>query len=426
MICSVYRYITRRHSSAVEHWTANPVVAGSIPAASFLTFGPNFNPSQILLTVCFPFSSQVEREKSTQSEMSAAVDPSEEFEKFYDAKVQPFADCCREIGHDVEPMGYLVENVFRQMQWIVDTSTTHQKPSQEKFLELVKPIGFAIENASGNRNKEGLAYNHQSALSFMIPSAMWMIAEENVNSGVFVREQVKEGVKYVDKVRRKPNLKDKTSPELHEKWLVLLQDMFESLAVFAETYFPNGLKWNPEGKVLEEAKSDGFEQPGKVSTKRGIWTFENYERGRNISPPTEDLVMKHGVLILNSKTSEFKIGAKIKAVNMDGCTKCKIYVGDLLSSLNVMNSSHIELFVNGAVPTISIERSQSVQIWLSKEAIAGNPDIMTWNNDQVNLMCPKTENGRDSVEVPIPQQFVSKLQGTYGSFKVFTEPVKHF
>eukprot|EP00475_Leptophrys_vorax_P021376 TRINITY_DN29099_c0_g1_i1.p1 TRINITY_DN29099_c0_g1~~TRINITY_DN29099_c0_g1_i1.p1 ORF type:complete len:372 (+),score=101.15 TRINITY_DN29099_c0_g1_i1:665-1780(+) len=370
---------------------------------------------------------------SEAAPLSAAVtpvatgDPSDAFEKFYDAKVQPFADCCREIGHDVEPMGYLIENVFRQMQWIVDTATVHQKPSPEKLLDMIKPIGFAVENASGNRNKEGLAYNHQSALSFMVPAALWMIVEENVATGPYVREQIKEGSKYVDKVRRKPNLKDKTSPELHEKWLVLLVDLFESLAVFVETYYPHGLTWTADGKVLaEEFKSDGFVQPGKVSTLKGVWTFENYERGRNISPPTEDLVMKHGVLILNSKTSEFKVGAKIKHVTLEHCTKCKIYVTDLVSSLNVMNSSHIELFVNGAVPTISIERSQSVQIWLTKEAIAANPDILTWNNDQVNLMCPKTENGNNFSEVPIPQQFVSKLQGTYGTFKVFTEPVKHF
>jgi hypothetical protein len=351
------------------------------------------------------------------------MDPLEEIENLAGA----FAETCRAIGHDVAPLGALVENVFRQMEWVVRTAQGYKRPSQDKLIDMVKPIAFAIEDANGNRDKHSLAYNHQSAVAFTIPAAMWIVQPAGENTTLFIRDQIKEGQKYVDKVRRKPNLKDKTTPELHDTWIDQLQKLFEQLARYVETSYPKGLEWNESGKVLAEEKKQSAEiQRGKISMNKGVWYIEAFENCHDITLPEDQMSLKQGVLMLQTKNSSFKLNTKIKHVTIDNCSNCKIDIAHLLSSVNVLNCQKIELFISGNVPTISIERTQGCQIWLTSEAIQSNPDIVTSNNDQVSLMCPKITNSHDYTEVPIPQQYVSKVQLSSNGYKVNTEPVKHF
>jgi hypothetical protein len=314
------------------------------------------------------------------------------------------------------------------MEYVVRLAHSSRKPSHHKLLQLVKPIAFAIEDANGNRDKYSLAYNHTSAVAFTIPAVMWIAQPYGEDTHAFVQEHIKQGIKYIDKIRKKPNLKDNTSLQLHEQWITNMQTLFQQLAQFVQTYYPQGLVWNDNGNVIPEEQKEAQHQPGKISLNKGVWYVENYENADLVELPEDQMGLKQGVLVLNSKSISFKLGVKIKHVTVDNCSNCKIHVNHLLSSLNILNSNRVELFVSGSVPTISVEKTHGCQIWLSKESLDSNPDIVTSNNDQVSLMCPKHGNSQDYVEVPIPQQFVSKVQlnASSGSYKVSTEPVKHF
>jgi len=344
------------------------------------------------------------------------------FDTLIETKVEPFVAICHEIGGDCSKIATLTENPFRQVQSILESAETGFKPIHEDFIKMVKPITFSVEQAQANRDKEGLHYYHQSSFSFLIPMTLW-ITYDTAQAVGYVKETRAEGQKYVDKVLKKPNLKDPTPKETHQKWLTAMVDLFDSLAAFVEENYPNGLQWKIDPNA--EAKDD-TEQTGTVELKKGNWIFDKYKNGKNVALDENKTGMKQGVLIVNSQTSEFNITPKIKAVTMEKCERCKLVVQDLLSAVNVMNCKNIKLFVNGTVPTITVEHSSSVEVWMTVEAIRANPDIVTSNVTEVNLMMPKTESAKDFSEVPIPIQFVTKITGTYGSFKTQTEPVKYF
>ena len=67
----------------------------------------------------------------------------------------------------------------------------------------------------------------------------------------------------------------------------------------------------------------------------------------------------------------------------------------------MVNSKSIQVQVIGKVPTISIDKTDGAQIYLSLASIDAH--IVTAKSSEMNIMIP-SESG-DYTEVPIPEQF---------------------
>jgi adenylyl cyclase-associated protein len=71
---------------------------------------------------------------------------------------------------------------------------------------------------------------------------------------------------------------------------------------------------------------------------------------------------------------------------VDGCKKTAVVLDDLVSSLEVVNSESIQAQTMGAVPTISIDKTDGCMIYLSKASLSAQ--IVTAKSSAMNILVP--------------------------------------
>ncbi len=77
------------------------------------------------------------------------------------------------------------------------------------------------------------------------------------------------------------------------------------------------------------------------------------------------------------------------------------------------------LQVNETAPAIAIDKSASVQLYLSKQAVETRPDIVTSNITAVNVVVPGRKEDDDPIEIPIHEQYMTRF---IDSFTAKTTP----
>ena len=84
---------------------------------------------------------------------------------------------------------------------------------------------------------------------------------------------------------------------------------------------------------------------------------------------------------------------------------CSIGFTALISSAEVVNSKKIQLQVTGVCPVFTIDKTQNILIWLSKESL----DVSSFATSLSSEMNVSFPDGDDQKELPIPEQFVHKV-----------------
>jgi len=120
---------------------------------------------------------------------------------------------------------------------------------------------------------------------------------------------------------------------------------------------------------------------------RKKWTIENQVgvRGLNLGGSVQS---SHTVYIFNCKDSVIQVPTKVNAISIDSCTKTGVVFGDLISSCEAINCSRLQLQCTGSVPTLAIEKTDGVQLYLP-EALASQEDgvrVITAKCSEVNIV----------------------------------------
>ena len=150
-------------------------------------------------------------------------------------------------------------------------------------------------------------------------------------------------------------------------------------------YQERGTKWVIENHDKESAKSTG---------ENGILVVE-------VTDP------KQQVYIFNCDEVTIKInGGKLKSVVVDTCTKVNVIFGTIISGCEVVNSKKIAVQSDGVCPVFTIDKTVGATIWLSEES-AKISSFTTSMSSEMNVNIPE---GDDRKEMPIPEQFVHKLE----------------
>ena len=79
--------------------------------------------------------------------------------------------------------------------------------------------------------------------------------------------------------------------------------------------------------------------------------------------------------------------------------------------------SIIVMQVQGTVPTISVDKTDGCQMFLSSDCL-GSINIITAKSSEMNVMIP---SGEEFVEQPVPEQFRTTVTG----LKLDTAPLAH-
>jgi len=156
----------------------------------------------------------------------------------------------------------------------------------------------------------------------------------------------------------------------------------------------------PKGPVLEGNK----------------WVIENHVGNNSIQVPAEELEAKHAIYIYKCERSTIIIPGKANSIVIDGGKRLGVVFKDIISGCEIVNSQSVNVQSQGKIPNFAVDKSSSVQIILSKESM--DSQVVTSKCDSVNIMFPHDD---DHIELPIPEQFVTTVEGT----KLKTTTLEH-
>lgn len=147
-------------------------------------------------------------------------------------------------------------------------------------------------------------------------------------------------------------------------------------------------------------KPPSFTRDGKK------WLIE-YQKG-NHGLVVDGAEMNNVVYVFRCSESTVTVKGKINSIFLDSCKKTAVVFDSVVSSVEFVNCQSVQMQVLGTVPTISIDKTDGCQMYLSEPSLA--VEIVSSKSSEMNVMVPKG-NG-DFVEYPIPEQFrttVSKM-----------------
>ncbi|KAK2830375.1 hypothetical protein Q5P01_018306 [Channa striata] len=144
------------------------------------------------------------------------------------------------------------------------------------------------------------------------------------------------------------------------------------------------------------------------------WRVENFEQKHDLV--IEETELKQVVYVFSCNNSTLQIKGKINSIIIDNCKKLGLVFENVVGIVEIINSKAIQLQVLGSVPTISINKTEGCQVYLSKDSL--NCDIVSAKSSEMNIMVPEGDD--DYREFPVPEQFKTIWDGS----KLLTEPTE--
>ena len=111
--------------------------------------------------------------------------------------------------------------------------------------------------------------------------------------------------------------------------------------------------------------------------------------------------MSQTVYIFKCTKSTIKIEGKVNSIMMSDCKRCAVLFESAIGTYEIINCQSVQAQVTGSVPTISIDKTDGCQIYLSKDSLS--TEIITAKSSEMNIMVPKGDG--DYSEHAIPEQF---------------------
>uniref|UniRef100_A0AAX7U1I2 Adenylyl cyclase-associated protein n=1 Tax=Astatotilapia calliptera TaxID=8154 RepID=A0AAX7U1I2_ASTCA len=144
------------------------------------------------------------------------------------------------------------------------------------------------------------------------------------------------------------------------------------------------------------------------------WRVENFEQKHDLV--IEETELKQVAYVFSCNNSTLQIKGKINSIIIDNCKKLGVVFENVVGIVEIINCKSIQLQVLGTVPTISINKTEGCQVYLSKDSVSC--DIVSAKSSEMNIMIPEGEG--DYREFPVPEQFKTVWNGA----KLVTEPTE--
>jgi len=165
---------------------------------------------------------------------------------------------------------------------------------------------------------------------------------------------------------------------------------------------------------------------GEPQTKfvGGRWMVENYE-AENGLVAVDQVDLKSNVFVTMCDECTIQIKNKVKAITIDSCVKVRVFVQEVVSTVEVVNCKSVKVIVvdGGKVPSFTVDKCESPLIILSRSAFEANPDIYSSNVSAMNVEVPGATENDDNRQLPIPEQFLTKIDPATG--KCTTTETEH-
>merc|ERR1719430_1508803 len=112
------------------------------------------------------------------------------------------------------------------------------------------------------------------------------------------------------------------------------------------------------------------------------------------------------VYLFKCENSTVQVGGKCSNIILDQCKKVGLVCQSVVAGVEVINCQSVKIQVLGAVPTISVDKTDGCQMFISQDSLGVN--IITAKSSEMNVMIP---NGDEFLEQPLPEQFRTQIDG---------------
>jgi adenylyl cyclase-associated protein len=129
------------------------------------------------------------------------------------------------------------------------------------------------------------------------------------------------------------------------------------------------------------------------------WKVEYQHKKHDLVIDQTDL--KQTVYIYQCKECTITVKGKVNSIQVDTCSRVGLIFDDALSTVEFINSNMVQMQVLGKVPTVSIEKTDGCQVYLSKHSL--ETEIVSSKSSSMNILVPDENN--EFHEQPVPEQF---------------------
>ncbi|CAH0552786.1 unnamed protein product [Brassicogethes aeneus] len=317
-----------------------------------------------------------------------------------------FLNISEKIGGDVKEQSILVKNAFQaQLQYLEIVSKNPPPRNEHELMISLKPTSDSICEVQEFRGKNRTSqfFNHLSAISESIPALGWVIVTPA--PAPFVQYMNDSGQFYSNRVLNDWKGKDKKHIEWVNSWVETLSE----LQVFVKRFHANGLIWDFKHITTGDSNDESvqarrsFVKPANFIRDGKKWIIE-HQRG-NQDLIIDSAQLNNVVYMYDCKDSFLTVKGKINSIVLDSCKKTSVVFDSLLSTVEFINCESVQMQVFGRVPTITIDKTDGCQIYLSQESL--DVEIITAKSTEMNIMVP--DKSGDYIENPIAEQFKTTI-----------------
>ncbi|XP_028978621.2 adenylyl cyclase-associated protein 2 isoform X2 [Esox lucius] len=167
---------------------------------------------------------------------------------------------------------------------------------------------------------------------------------------------------------------------------------------------------NPGGS---SAGAPPQKRPPLLELEGKKWRVEYFDQAHDLVIGETEL--RQVVYVFGCSNSTLQIKGKINSIIVDNCKKLGLVFDNVVGIVEIINSKDIQLQVTGRVPTISINKTEGCQVYLSKDAL--DCEIVSAKSSEMNILVPQDDDYR---EFPVPEQYKTVWDGS----KLVTEPTE--
>lgn len=154
---------------------------------------------------------------------------------------------------------------------------------------------------------------------------------------------------------------------------------------------------------VSSAPKPAVEKPPVFARDGKKWLIEHQKNNTNLVVNGAD--MNNVVYAFKCDNSTITVKNKINSIIMDSCKKSSVVFESLVSSVEFINCQSVQMQVLGKVPTITVDKTDGCQMYLSKDSL--DVEIVSSKSSELNVMIPKSDG--DYSEYPIPEQFKTTI-----------------
>uniref|UniRef100_A0A2I9LNN7 Adenylate cyclase-associated protein n=1 Tax=Centruroides hentzi TaxID=88313 RepID=A0A2I9LNN7_9SCOR len=157
--------------------------------------------------------------------------------------------------------------------------------------------------------------------------------------------------------------------------------------------------FKPVNSAPLQTKPPRFELEGKK------WCIEHQVGNKNLVISQTE--MNQSVIVYKCQDCLVTVQGKINSIVLDNCKKTALVFNDIVSVVEVINCQSIQAQSMGKVPTVAIDKTDGVLIYLSPKSL--DAEIVTSKSSEVNVSIPIGDG--DFAEYPLPEQYKSTWTG---------------